>query len=280
MTSPSAFFLTPWVRRLLVANAVVYLLTVTVFTGPWFMNAVAFSPAGAADRPWTFGPYLFMHSGLLHLAVNMLMLLMFGPSVERQMGSAPFFRFYLLCGMGAPAVAFMMSLFTGVAPFVGASAAVFGVALAFAMRWPQARIFMFPLPWPVPVKALVAVLAAMDLAPLVLDPVGGLAQFAHLGGFLLGYAYLKGERLMDRRAAVAVERQSEAPVLVAHQQPAAESADRPPPAPAQRAPAAAEDDVEREMDRLLDKISQHGMTSLTAAERRFLDETSRRMRRR
>jgi len=86
MTSPSSFFVTPWVRRLLAANVVVYLLSVTVFTGLWFANLVAFSPAGAADRPWTFGTYLFAHAGLLHLAVNMLVLLMFGPAVERRMG--------------------------------------------------------------------------------------------------------------------------------------------------------------------------------------------------
>jgi membrane associated rhomboid family serine protease len=277
MTPPSSFFVTPWVRRLLAANVVVYLLSVTVFTGLWFANLVAFSPAGAAERPWTFGTYLFAHAGLLHLAVNMLVLLMFGPAVERRMGGGAFIRYYLLCGMGAPAVAFLMSLFLNVAPFMGASAAVFGVALAFALAWPQARIYVFPLPWPVPVKALVAVLAAMDLAPLVLDPAGGLAQLAHLGGFLLGYAYLKGESLMDRRAAVAVERRSEAPVLVAHQ-PAAEAAEVPPPAPPKRA-GASRDDIAREMDRLLDKISQEGLSSLTAAERRFLDDMSRQMRR-
>src|SRR5512134_3113890 len=169
MTPPTAF-VTPWVRRLLMANAVVYLLAATVFTGPWFERALAFSPGGAADQPWTFGTYLFVHAGVLHLAVNMLVLLMFGPAVERRMGGGAFLRYYLLCGLGAPAVAFVLSLFIDVAPFVGASAAVFGVALAFALAWPQARIYVFPLPWPVPVQGLVAVLAVLDLAPLVLDP--------------------------------------------------------------------------------------------------------------
>jgi membrane associated rhomboid family serine protease len=238
---------------------------------------VAFTPTGAADRPWTFVTYLFSHAGLLPLAVNMLVLLMFGPAVEQRMTGGAFLRFYLLCGMGAPALAFLLSLFIDVTPFVGASAAVFGVALAFALAWPHARIFVFPLPWPVPVKALVVALAAMDLAPLVLDPAGGLTQLAHLGGFLLGYAYLKGETLMDRRAAVAVQRPSEAPVLVAHQ-PVAEAADvAPPSTPSRGGPS--HDDIAREVDRLLDKISQHGMGSLTAAERRFLDEMSRRLRR-
>lgn len=278
MTSaPSSVLVTPWVRRLLAVNVAVYLLTVTIFTGPWFVNAVAFSPAGAASRPWTFGTYLFTHAGLLHLAVNLLVLLMFGPAVERRMGGGAFLRYYLLCGMGAPAVAFGMSLFTGVEPFVGASAAVFGVALAFAMAWPDARVFIFPLPWPIPVKGLVAALAAMNLAPLALDPTAGLTPLAHLGGFVLGYAYLKGERLLERRGTVAVEREAETPVLVAHQ-PAAEAAEAPPERPVNR-PSPPRDDVTEEMDRVLDKISRHGLASLTAAERRFLDEMSRQMRR-
>jgi membrane associated rhomboid family serine protease len=278
MTPASSFLVTPWVRRLLAANLVVYVLTATVFTGPWFANAVAFSPEAAAGRPWTFGTYMFAHAGLLHLAVNMLVLLMFGPAVERRMGGGAFLRYFVLCGLGAPAVAFAMSLFFDVAPFVGASAAVFGVALAFALAWPQARIFVFPLPWPVPVQALVAILAVMDLAPFVLDPAGGLAHLAHLGGFVLGFAYLKGEGLMERRAAVAVERRRETPVLVAHQ-PAAESGEAPSEAPPAR-PVAAPHDPTQEMDRVLEKISRQGLGSLTAAERRFLDEMSRQMRRR
>jgi membrane associated rhomboid family serine protease len=275
---PPTSFVTPWVRRLLAANAVVYLLAATVFTGPWFQEALAFSPAAAADRPWSFGTYLFVHAGLLHLAVNMLVLLMFGPAVERRMGGGTFLRYYLLCGLGAPAVAFVLSLFIDVAPFVGASAAVFGVALAFALAWPQARVYVFPLPWPVPVKGLVAVLAVLDLAPLVLDPAGGLIQLAHLGGFLMGYVYLKGESLFERRPAVAVEPRNETPVLVTHQ-PAADAAEAPQERPAARA-GTSRDEVAREMNRVLDKISRHGLASLTAAERRFLDDMSRQMRRR
>jgi membrane associated rhomboid family serine protease len=277
MTPATSFFVTPWVRRLLAANVAVYVLAAAVFTGPWFLSATAFSPAGAAQRPWTFGTYLFVHAGLLHLAVNMLVLLMFGPAVERRMGGWGFLRYYVLCGLGAPAVAFAMSLFLDVAPFVGASAAVFGVALAFALAWPQARVYVFPLPWPVPVKALVAVLAVMDLAPLVMEPAGGLAQLAHLGGFMLGYAYLKGESLMERHTAVAVERRSETPVLVTHQ-PVAEAAEAPIERPPNRAGTSG-DDIAREMNRVLDKISQQGLASLTAAERRFLDDMSRQMRR-
>ncbi len=274
-SSPSPFHPTPWVRRLVAVNAAVYVLAVTVFFGRWFEQAVAFTPAGAAAHPWTFVTYMFVHGGLLHLAVTMLILLMFGPGVERRMGGAAFLRYYILCGLGGPVAALGMSLFTpDVAPFVGASAAVFGVALAFALYWPRACVFVFPLPWPVSVKMLVAVLAAMSLVPLVFGAHGGAAHLAHLGGFVLGYAYLKGSDLVERRTPVTVTPEQETPVLVAHQSSAA-SGDEPT-EPTRRSDA--RNEIAREMDRVLDKISRQGLSSLTAAERRFLDEMSRQMR--
>lgn len=273
--SPSPFHPTPWVRRIVAVNAAVYLLAVTVFFGRWFEQAVAFTPAGAAAHPWTFVTYMFVHGGLLHLAVTTLMLLMFGPGVERRMGGPAFLRYYVLCGLGGPVVALGMSLFTSnVAPFVGASAAVFGVALAFALYWPHARVFVFPLPWPVSVTALVAVLAVMSLVPLVFGAEGGTAHLAHLGGFVLGYAYLKGSDLVERRTMATVAPEREAPVLVAHQSGTA-SADGPAESPPR---SDSRDEIAREMDRVLDKISRQGLSSLTAAERRFLDEMSRQMR--
>src|SRR5687768_8333467 len=92
--------LTPWVRRLLIANAVVYLLTITVFTGPWFFDLFAFRPSAADVQPWTFITYMFVHGGFLHLFFTMLMVFFFGPAVEDRMGSAAFLRYYLLCGLG------------------------------------------------------------------------------------------------------------------------------------------------------------------------------------
>jgi hypothetical protein len=83
------FALTPWVRRLIAANAVVYLLTITVFTGAWFPQTFAFAPSAALTQPWTFLTYMFVHGGFLHLAFNMLMLFFFGPAVEDQMGGRP-----------------------------------------------------------------------------------------------------------------------------------------------------------------------------------------------
>ncbi len=137
----SPLSLTPWVRRLLVANAVVYLLQLTVFMGSWFGETFAFSPSTALTQPWTFVSYMFVHNGFLHIAFNMLMLFFFGPAVEERMGSTSFARYYMLCGLGGAAFSFLINIVIPVRPFVGASAAVFGVALAFSAVCTSWRLF-------------------------------------------------------------------------------------------------------------------------------------------
>jgi membrane associated rhomboid family serine protease len=276
MMSPTPFPLTPWVRRLLAVNGAVYLLGATVFTGPWFLQTLGFVPRAAAQQPWTFLTYMFVHQSLLHLAVNALMLVLFGPAVERRMGGGTFLRYYVLCGLGGPLAAFGLALLTPhVGPFGGASAAVFGVALAFAFAWPEARVFVFPLPWPVPAGLLVGFLAVLGLVPFVLETRDGVAHLAHLGGFLLGFLYLKGGEFVERRGALPEGVAPAQPVLVAHHSEAA-GGEEP---PAERPPVhPTRDDPASEMNRVLDKISREGITSLTAAERRFLDDVSRRLR--
>ena len=279
MERTSPFQLTPWVRRLIGANAVVYLLAITVFTGRWFLELFAFSPFGLVERPWTLVTYMFVHGGFLHLAFNMLMLFFFGPPVEQRLGGTAFIRYYLICGMGGPLLAFVMSLVMPVAPFVGASAAVFGVALAFAMYWPDARIFIFPLPFPVPVKFLVGLLVVMDLVPLVFGVNDGVAHLAHLGGLLAGVIYLKTQDWLTHSARPAGTGTSPVRVLVpqrSEERAEASAPQQPPQEP--RAPT--QQELFEEVDRVLDKISEGGLGSLTVAERRFLHEFSRRMRRR
>ncbi len=273
MEARSPFALTPWVRRLLAANAVVYLLTITVFTGTWLPQSFAFAPATAATQPWTFVTYMFVHAGFLHLAFNMLMLFFFGPAVEEQMGSRAFIWYYLFCGLGGAVLSFAIAWFTPVAPFVGASGAVFGVSLAFALHWPDAPIFVFPLPVPIKAKWLVIMLAAMDLALAVLPATDGVAHLAHLGGFLFGFLYLRGIALANRVPSPARVRRTRARALSL--QNGAEGGRRREP----RRPAARPDEtIQAEIDRLLDKISATGIGSLTPEERQLLAERSRQLR--
>jgi len=99
MGPPRMYVLTPWVRRLLVANLIVFLFQVTLFTLQSSAKTFGFIPLLAAQRPWTFLTYMFLHGSALHLTFNLLALFMFGGPVEDRLGSRAFIWFYLLCGV-------------------------------------------------------------------------------------------------------------------------------------------------------------------------------------
>src|ERR671921_1864849 len=124
MKSSPSYRITPWVGRLIIANAVVLLLRLTLFTSPEIVQALQFSPQTAFTRPWTFISYMFVHGGLLHLLANMLMLFVFGTAVESRMGSRNFLLYYLFCGVGAAVFSLLLAGFMPVGSFVGASGAV------------------------------------------------------------------------------------------------------------------------------------------------------------
>src|SRR5207247_851323 len=218
------------------------------------------------------GPYTFIHSNFLHLAFNLLALFVFGPQVEERMGGGSFLRYYLLCGLGGAALSFALMQFRPVTLVVGASAAVYGVLLAFAWAWPDQPINVFLLPTPIPAKWLVTFYVAITLVLALLSTSDGVAHLAHLGGFATGFLYLKVGDWRLGRAERTLRRRTEPSVLV-HPGRAARASDAPkPPRRVERDPAQAE------IDRVLDKISARGIDSLTPAERRFLAEMSRKMR--
>lgn len=270
MRHHSPFALTPWVRGLLIANAAVFFLTITVFTGPWITSAFAFSPGRFFARWWTPVTYMFLHGSFLHLAFNMLMLFVFGPAVEDHMGSRRFAVYYLVCGLGGAALSFGFMLTSPAVNVIGASAAIYGVALAYAMFWPDRPIYVFPLPMPVKVKWLVMFLAAMSLMAATLSPGSDVAHLAHLGGFLFGFVFLRVEGTVRARA-----REAFAAPRVAHVVPPRARRAR-----EQVASSAPKEDhtLYDDVDRVLDKISESGLDSLTPEEHRLLDEVSKRLR--
>src|SRR5207249_10975432 len=124
------FGMTPWVRRLLVANLLVYLLQRTLFVDPRFQAVFGFTPLLALARSWTFLTYMFLHAGLLHLAFNLLALSVFGPPVEERMGSRGFLGYYLPCGLRAVGLPFPLRLLPSSHHVRGASGGADGVMVA------------------------------------------------------------------------------------------------------------------------------------------------------
>jgi membrane associated rhomboid family serine protease len=267
----SPFFLTRWVRRLLVANGIVYLLQLTVFTSPWLVETFGFRPSAVLERPWSLLSYAFLHHDFLHIFFNLLALFMFGPLVENRLGGARFARLYAVSALGGAALSLALLPLAGDGVIIGASGAVFGVMLAFVLEWPDAPIFVFPLPFPVKAKWLILFFAAVNVLPLALQVHDGVAHLAHLGGFAAAFLYLRGSALMGgvRRRSVATPHTA---VLV-HPS-AVQTERRAGPFGGQRRGADAK--ALEEVDRVLDKISAGGLSSLTPEERRFLDEMSKR----
>jgi membrane associated rhomboid family serine protease len=270
--------LTPWVARLIAITAVAQLLLETVLTSPEIRTVLAMSPAEFGARPWGAISYLFVHGGILHLAGNMLGLYLFGTAVENRMGSRPFILYYICCGVGAALFCLLLSTFSHQAPIIGASGAVLGVAVAFAIYWPDAEILILPIPIPIKARTLVLGLAVLNLVLALWIP-DGVAREAHLGGMLAGWLYFKAQALSRRRPAPLMRQQPERVVMV--QQTAASRDSDPRIAPAGRPlpPRPGSDPVAAEVDRVLDKISAKGIESLTPEERRFLDEVSKRKQR-
>ena len=262
------FRLTPWVKRLLIANTVVFVLTLLVGSGfvfEWF----GFHPSRILTRPWGALTYMFLHGGFWHLFVNMLVLFFFGPPLEARWGSREFIKFYLICGLGGVALSFLFMP----ASVIGASAAVYGVMLAFAMTWPEAPIYIWGI-FPVKAKWLVAFLFVVSLFSAVGDAGGGVAHFAHLGGLITGFLYLKS----DWRSSERLERLQEVAKVRRLAIVPRDDGDEAGEEGAGKGWGGRDDELLDEVDRILDKISAQGMSSLTEEELRTLDEVSRRRR--
>lgn len=279
MEGPGSLRVTPWVGRLMLINAVVLLLLSTVFTAPRFVTALAFDPGAFLSRPWTAITYLFVHGGLLHLGLNTLMLFVFGPPVERWLGGRTFIVFYLYSGLGAALFALGMSGVLPVAPFVGASGALFGLTAAFVLHWPEAQISVVPFAMPLSARPLFFGIVVLDLllgvVAATLGTGTGIAHFAHVGGAAAGYLFFRIQALAAPRPALRQVSVARRPVVTPMRMHEAATEIRPVAPPVEHPAAEFSDE---EVDRVLDKISRFGLGSLTLQERKFLAEVSERKR--
>ena len=175
--------MTPWVKRLLIANILVFVLCLAM---PGVTDLLYFQPASALFRPWTFVTYMFVHGGYWHIIFNMITLAFFGPRVEAQLGSRQFIVLYFLSGLGGA----LLSYITPMAAIVGASGAIFGVELAYAMIWPRDKILIWGV-LPVEARWLVIGQTVYSVYAGFGGYGGGVAHFAHLGGYVAAFLFLK-----------------------------------------------------------------------------------------
>ena len=264
--------MTPWVTRLLVTNVIVFLVLpygslpyalLTLFPPAVVGLDQVFIPA-MPFRPWTLFTYMFLHAGFMHLLFNMIGLFFFGPRLEARLGSKGFLGLYFLSGLGGAAFSFVFSFNAFI---VGASAAVYGIIIGFAMYWPRELIYIYGV---VPVQArwLAAFVVVISLYSGISGSDGGTAHFAHLGGLAVGAGYLrwrdwrtgKGRRDFQRKV---------------HHTPSMEGSERDARRRWGSIDLASIHDLNRnEIEELLARVDRNGMRALSLEERQFLDRMS------
>jgi membrane associated rhomboid family serine protease len=251
-----------WVLRLILANVAAFFLSLQA--PPALVNRFVLVPADILREPWTIVTYMFLHGGLGHLFFNMLALFFFGSRVENRLGGGPFLGLYFTSGiMGA----LLSLLFAPHAGIIGASGAVFGVMLAYAWFWPRDQILIWGV-FPIEARYLIVLTTALALWGGFSGASGGIAHFAHLGGFVGGYLFL---RLMATRSGAERFRRASRPST-----PRLETSS----GAVERWKKIRRDQLHEvnrdELDRILDKIGATGIASLTPGEREFLDRFSTR----
>ena len=256
---------TPVVKWLMIANFSIFLfgvfflprnITVPDFKGPlnlfekWF-SVFPRSP-GYILHFWRLITYQFLHGGIFHVGINMLWLYFLGPTLERHWGSRKCLIFYLVCGAagGVFYTLLVVIKFLPPTPMIGASGAILGVVAACAILFPQIIIYLFPFPVAIPIR--VAALAGIVIYILFLvtrsQNAGGHA--AHLAGMAAGAAYIFSQSRRDKfrlklRSGSWQKKMS-----------------------AQR-------NLQVEVDRILEKVHNEGIQSLTIKEKRILRQATR-----
>ena len=297
--------LTRAVQALLAINVAMLFLQWTVVSDADVFAVLGFQAGSLQRTLWSALTYMFVHYSLWHLALNMYVLLAFGPRLEAAMGTRAFTLYYLWCGLGG-AVAHMLFVRTGL--LVGASAGVLGVMFAYWQQWPDEEISLFGVipmrPWTMLMLLGGALLVSGALGAGV--PIAGgerIAYVAHVGGIAFAWLYMRTppaasiERFRQRISPAPDYPQDETPRAIPRTLPRtrtttqrddvdeivakskAVAAQQPRPmAHTVVAPPRPREEGVAELDRVLDKISLEGLESLSPAERAVLDAMAKRLR--
>jgi membrane associated rhomboid family serine protease len=235
---------------------------------------------------WQLITYQFMHANIGHIFFNLFSLWMFGSEVEEAWGAKKFTIFYLLSGVGAGlAQLFVSPLFGAIGPTVGASGAVYGIMLAFAMLNPDRSIMIFPIFIPIKAKYMIIGLIAFDLIVGLTDP-SNVAHFAHLGGAAMGFLLFKfGDRLGVYRIFGIKKRpnhnyfyedNAQKPIYTMNWD-APKSKEETMPKEPNRFYVNDEEITQNKIDEILDKINNSGYQNLSEKEKKILFELSKKI---
>lgn len=163
------------------------MMIMTYLNEPLMARLFALNPITFIKRPWQLVTYMFMHGNFAHLFFNMYTLYVFGTVLERVWGTRKFMLYYFVTGIGAALVHIGVQWLTGdFALTVGASGAIYGILMGYAMLYPDSTLMLLLPPVSVKAKWLVLIFAGIELLLGVTGTQAGVAHFAHLGGLVFG----------------------------------------------------------------------------------------------
>ena len=234
---------------------------------------------------WQLFTYQFMHGGLLHLALNSIGLFLFGRYMEMMLGRKTFVKLYLLSGVAGGVLQLLLALlsprFAG--PMVGASAGICGLVAAFSLLSPDSIIYISFI-IPLRAKYVLPLTIVISLVMIIMPSNDGVAHGAHLGGTLFGYAYLRWSSMFDPLFGWFVSRwermrgpRVSRPIVKVRFPKGGSWQREESDAVGTIAPV---DFITKEVDPILEKISAHGIQSLTDRERKILEAARSRMEKR
>ena len=214
----------PTVTRNLIIINIIFFIATLINENFMLQTFAMFYPASKFFRIWQPLTHMFMHGGFWHILFNMYTLWMFGSVLERMIGEKKFLIFYFVCGFGAVALhtgveylqaqGFIEAMAKGsqdamssymqlkMTPTVGASGAIYGVIIGYAMLFPESRLTLLFPPVTLSAKWMVIIFAGIELITGITGTAVGIAHFAHLGGMLFGWLMIsywrKKGTLFDR----------------------------------------------------------------------------------
>ncbi len=215
---------------------------------------------------WRFITYQFLHGDFFHLLFNMFGLYFFGPLMEGWWGSRRFLAFYLLCGVGAAGLYVLLAFVPGLLDvsagtgLVGASGCIFGVLVGCAVLYPHQQVMlMFP-PIPMTLRTMAMVFLGLAMLSLLAGSANAGGEAAHLGGAALGWLLIKNPRWLNFADHAAGDWKDQLSQRVAQKKKLARSQEN------------------AEVDRILDKVRDQGLASLTKREQKILKRATDRQR--
>lgn len=247
--------LSPFVKIMMIACASVY---VVQMLAPQLSYSLGLVPAtffsSFPNHIYQVLTYMFLHGGFLHLAFNMFGLWVFGTEIEYTWGSRSFAKFYLLAGISGAVLTLLFNS-SQLSPTIGASAAVYGIMVAYWFMFPDRSLYIWMLA-PVKVKYAIPGLMLAGFVPLLWGGAEYVAHMAHLGGALFGIVYMKMDwrwASFGRRVKNLRYKRQEAKLQKRRQE---------------------AEDIMKRVDDILDKINAVGIENISKADRKFLEEAS------